>query len=145
MAHTDEWNGLSDAALAPRLDARDRATWPPELLRHVDEGDRWDVEVGDNLGHYREKVLLALVTERVGDPFVFCRAAVKLLSEDVPFHSLKGRVLDELSSWLFGIVQESVAYALELAPTVLAALPWASGEEMLAALRARLAEEEGES
>lgn len=140
MVHIEERNtGVSEAAGGRMLDARDRSTWPPEVLRHVQGGDMWDLEVADDLQQYRENVLLALVTERLGETFVFCRAAVRFLSEDVALDTVAGRVLDELSSWLDGLLQEGVAHALELAPVVAAVAPFATGEEMLAHVRAKLA------
>ena len=132
----------TELAMPASIHADDRATWPPELLEFVDpEVLRWDVDGLDGLDEYRERVAVQLAAEALGDTFLFAYAAVHWLAAQVPFDSREGRVLDELSSALFGLLEDSVAETLRIAPVVQAAMPYGSGAELLAHVRAQLAKE----
>jgi len=124
------------------IDARNPESWPPEVARHAETWPgRWDMENAQTLAQYRENVLKQLVTERLNAPFTFCLAAIDWLQEGEPLDTVRGRVLDELSNWIYGLLEEGVGYALQLAPAVLQAVPYATGAELLAHVRAKLAKE----
>ena len=124
------------------IDARNPESWPPEVARHAETWPgRWDMENAQTLAQYRENVLKQLVTERLNAPFTFCLAAIDWLQEGEPLDTVRGRVLDELSNWIYGLLEEGVGYALQLAPAVLQAVPYATGAELLAHVRAKLAQE----
>ena len=122
------------------IDARNPESWPPEVARHAETWPgRWDMENAQTLAQYRENVLKQLVTEQLNAPFTFCLAAVEWLREGESLETVRGRVLDELSNWIDGLLEEGVGYALQLAPAVLDVVPYATGTELLAHVRARLA------
>jgi len=124
------------------IDARNPESWPPEVARHAETWPgHWDMENAQTLAQYRENVLKQLVTERLNAPFTFCLAAVEWLREGESLETVRGLVLDELSNWIYGLLEEAVGYALELAPAVLRAVPYATGAELLDAVRAKLGQE----
>jgi|GEM_PF-5966964 len=143
---TTETPAASDLAIpegVAHIDARDRSTWPAELLEHVHpDVDGWSLEEGDTLAHFRENAAVQLVAERLGDILVFWSAAARWARKRAPAGSLEWHILDELDVWIPGLVEEAVAETLRIAPTIQAALPYETGEELLAAVRARLARQE---
>ncbi len=143
-----ELAGLGESPVHSRpwgVRADDRSTWPPEVLDHVNAADlKVDPDVADRLGQYRERAATQIVIERLGDKFLFCMAALRAMADRVPFDSLEGALLDELQSWVFGMIEDAVSHTLDIAPAVLTALPYESGKDLLASIQAKLAAEQSE-
>ena len=126
-----------------RIRPDDRSTWPPELLEHVNENvGKWDCDAVDKLWQYRHRVATRIVTERLGDVYLFCMAAVDMFLDRAEPKTLEWELLDLLELWIPGLVEDAVRHALDIAPVVQAAMPYDSGAELLEVVRARLAEAE---
>jgi len=123
--------------------ADDRSTWPPELLEHVrEDAGKWDPDAVDKLWQYRHRVATRIVTERLGDCYLFCMAVASMFLDRAAPKTLEWELLDLLELWIPGLVEDAVRHALDIAPVVQAAMPYDSGAELLEVVRARLAEAE---
>ncbi len=128
------------------IDACDPATWPDELRPYVDErAGRFDPDAVDKLWQYRHRAASCIVAERLGPAYTFCLAVVHMLLDRARVGSLDWELLDSVALWIPGIVEDAVMHTLDIAPIVLAALPYDSGAELLQAVRAKLAAQEGEA
>ena len=123
--------------------ADDRSTWPPELLEHAREDvGKWDPDAVDKLWQYRHRVATRIVTERLGDAYLFCMAVVDMFLDRAEPKTLEWELLDLLELWIPGLVEDAVWHALRIAPVVQAAMPYDGGVELLDAVRAKLAQAE---
>lgn len=134
LSHDPHYSGWAG------LDCRDRSTWPADFLKHVDpEVAQYDMDSADELWHYRQNTLMQLLADRMPGLFLFASAAIKYLEDEAPRDSASSKILDELRGCQLDLEYETAKHCLDLVPVVLEVMPFETGDELLAAVRAKLA------